>query len=266
MRKSSTIMAHDPPDPPHPPDPPQPQPLPPTDPLPPQPSPQISIVPDPFPPLLSPQTSLVSLSNPRALVVPSHPIPQLPLHQPISPNPPSFPPTIVDRRQLADRITRRVIRRGFLGSVFETQSPLLQGFHRSEIPPTHQILPSYASFINPVAISPQTPPPPPTPSWKNGKLTMRIPQQMIQSSKGSFSFTALGKFVGKRPSLEALEQWVHSTWRLSRPCFISLTEHGHFLFRFNTKEDSEALVNQSPLSMGKRKLLLHFWSPGDEEN
>ncbi|XXG82934.1 hypothetical protein AAC387_Pa10g0806 [Persea americana] len=87
MRKSSTIMAHDPPDPPHPPDPPQPQPL------------------------------------PGALVVPSHPIPQLPLHQPISPNPPSFPPTIVDRRQLADRITRRVIRRGFLGCLRDSKPP-----------------------------------------------------------------------------------------------------------------------------------------------
>ncbi|XXG67040.1 hypothetical protein AAC387_Pa06g0474 [Persea americana] len=89
---------------------------------------------------------------------------------------------------------------------------------------------------------------------------------MIQSSKGPFSFSALGKFVGKRSSLEALEQWFHSTWRLSRPCFISHTEHGHFLFKFNTKEDSEALVSQTRLSMGKWKLLLRFWSPGDEEN
>ncbi|XXG85934.1 hypothetical protein AAC387_Pa11g0929 [Persea americana] len=88
---------------------------------------------------------------------------------------------------------------------------------------------------------------------------------MVNYSKESFSFSAIGKFVGRRPSLEALEQWVHSSWTLSRPVFIFLTEKGHFLFRFSCKEDIDSLVSHNPLLMVKRKLLLQSWSPGQDE-
>eukprot|EP00268_Persea_americana_P003465 TRINITY_DN11050_c0_g1_i1.p1 TRINITY_DN11050_c0_g1~~TRINITY_DN11050_c0_g1_i1.p1 ORF type:complete len:286 (+),score=11.78 TRINITY_DN11050_c0_g1_i1:3142-3999(+) len=86
---------------------------------------------------------------------------------------------------------------------------------------------------------------------------------MVANSKESFSFSAIGKFVGPRPSLEGLEQWVQSSWRLSRPCLISFIERGFFLFRFNTKEDRDCLVRQSPLLLEKKKLLQH-WSLGQE--
>lgn len=101
--------------------------------------------------------------------------------------------------------------------------------------------------------------------WKEGKLTLTIPQQMVAYSRASFSFSANGKFVGRRPSLEILEQWVQSAWRLSKPCLISLTEKGNFIFRFNSSEDRDCLVSQSPLFMAKRKLLLIPWTPGQDE-
>ncbi|KAJ8644151.1 hypothetical protein MRB53_005899 [Persea americana] len=63
---------------------------------------------------------------------------------------------------------------------------------------------SYASFFSPVAISP--PPALPPPAWKDGKLTMKIPLQMIKTRKDSFFFLAIEKFVGRRSSLETLEQ------------------------------------------------------------
>lgn len=57
------------------------------------------------------------------------------------------------------------------------------------------------------------PPTLPPLAWKDGKLTLTIPQQMVTNSKESFTFSAIGRFVGRRPSLERLEQWVHSSWR-----------------------------------------------------
>ncbi|KAJ8628096.1 hypothetical protein MRB53_021403 [Persea americana] len=47
---------------------------------------------------------------------------------------------------------------------------------------------------------------------------------MVGNSKDSFTFSAIGKFVGRRPLLEQLEQLVQSSRRLSKPCLISLTE------------------------------------------
>ncbi|KAJ8629856.1 hypothetical protein MRB53_023179 [Persea americana] len=100
----------------------------------------------------------------------------------------------------------------------------------------------------------------------DGSFTIRIPLQMVNTSKQSFSFSAIGKFVGRRPSLEALEQWVTSSWSLTRPCLISLTEKGNFIFRFYSKEDRDDLVGHSPLIMDRRKLLSQPWSPGQDES
>eukprot|EP00268_Persea_americana_P038971 TRINITY_DN38603_c4_g1_i1.p1 TRINITY_DN38603_c4_g1~~TRINITY_DN38603_c4_g1_i1.p1 ORF type:complete len:234 (-),score=26.72 TRINITY_DN38603_c4_g1_i1:171-872(-) len=123
---------------------------------------------------------------------------------------------------------------------------------------------SYASFLSPTTIAQPLSIPPPV--WKDYKLTLCIPQQMVSTSKDSFSFTAIGKFVGRRPSLERLEQWVYSSWRIARPSFISLTERGHFLFRFSTKEERDSPINQRPLHMDRKKLLLLPWSPGQDED
>ncbi|KAJ8618518.1 hypothetical protein MRB53_014704 [Persea americana] len=83
--------------------------------------------------------------------------------------------------------------------------------HHQAQPPTHLQVEhpppppqkSYASFFSPSAIS--APPSIPPPTRIDGKLTLRIPQQMVANSKESFSFSAVGKFVGRRPSLEEVE-------------------------------------------------------------
>lgn len=47
--------------------------------------------------------------------------------------------------------------------------------------------------------------------------------------------------------------WSDGSWKLSRPCLISLTEKGNFLSRFNSKEDRDGLTCQSPLQMEKKE-------------
>ncbi|KAJ8615311.1 hypothetical protein MRB53_034683 [Persea americana] len=81
---------------------------------------------------------------------------------------------------------------------------------------------------------------PPT-IWKNGKPTLTIPQSMLSSSKESFSFAFIGKFAGKRPSLEWVEEKA-KFWALSRPCLVSLTIKGYFIFRFNSSEDKAHIL------------------------
>lgn len=68
-----------------------------------------------------------------------------------------------------------------------------------------------------------------------------------------------------RPSLERLEQWIHASWHLSRPYLTSLTDIGHFIFRFNSKEDKDSTVGQSPFLLDRKKLILLPWSPGQSE-
>ncbi|KAJ8627657.1 hypothetical protein MRB53_020964 [Persea americana] len=87
---------------------------------------------------------------------------------------------------------------------------------------------------------------------------------MLSSSKESFSFAVIGKFAGKRPSLEWVEEKA-KFWALSSPCMISLTIKGHFIFRFNSLEDKTYILGLSPLSLEKKKIFFLPWSPGQDE-
>lgn len=52
---------------------------------------------------------------------------------------------------------------------------------------------------------------------------------------------------------------------LSRPCMISLTIKGHFIFRFNSLEDKAYILGLFPLFMEKRKIFFLPWIPRQEE-
>lgn len=94
-----------------------------------------------------------------------------------------------------------------------------------------QLTNSFASlFSNEPLISPSFYPPT---SWKDGKPALSIPKPMLDSSKESFSFAVIGRFFGKRPPLEWVEQKTRS-WNLSMPCAVSLTIKGNFIFGFNS--------------------------------
>ncbi|KAJ8634737.1 hypothetical protein MRB53_009004 [Persea americana] len=61
----------------------------------------------------------------------------------------------------------------------------------------------------------------------------------------------LGGDGGRRPTLEALEQWVISSWRLSRPCLMSLTEKG---------QDESIWPSETPVWIRLRGIPYHYWS------
>ena len=85
---------------------------------------------------------------------------------------------------------------------------------------------------------------------------------MIEPSRNSFSHVAIGKFFGKRSTVEWLTLQANSNWNLSKPCLLSLTDEGHFLFRFSSKEDKDLVLSKSPYSLQNRKLHLLPWSFG----
>lgn len=85
---------------------------------------------------------------------------------------------------------------------------------------------------------------------------------MIEPSKISFFNVAIGRFLGKRPTIEWLTLQANSNWNLSKPCVLSLTDKGHFLFRFSSKEDRDLALSKSPYLLQNRKLHLLPWSPG----
>ncbi|KAJ8622355.1 hypothetical protein MRB53_030884 [Persea americana] len=72
---------------------------------------------------------------------------------------------------------------------------------------------------------------PPNPHPWDTSTTSEIICQLLRS-QGHISPSSLtspcleGRFVRRQPSVEGLEHWVHSSWRLLRPCLISLMEKG----------------------------------------
>ncbi|KAJ8616142.1 hypothetical protein MRB53_035514 [Persea americana] len=99
---------------------------------------------------------------------------------------------------------------------------------------------------------------------RRGKPALSIPLQMLANSKESFTYAAIGRFLGRRPLLE----WVEAPsrdWNLSRSCTVSLTAKGNFIFRLNSEADRDHILSLSPITMAKRKLQLLPWHPGQEE-
>ncbi|RWR87860.1 MADS-box protein SOC1-like protein isoform X2 [Cinnamomum micranthum f. kanehirae] len=104
----------------------------------------------------------------------------------------------------------------------------------------------------------------PLSSLVDGQLTMKIPSSMVEPSRNSFSNAAIGRILGKRPTVEWLTHHANFTWNLSKPCLISLTNKGHFLFRFSSKVDKDLAISGSPYSLLNRKLHLLPWSRGQD--
>ncbi|KAJ8616148.1 hypothetical protein MRB53_035520 [Persea americana] len=99
---------------------------------------------------------------------------------------------------------------------------------------------------------------------RRGKPALSVPLQMLANSKESFTYAAIGRFLGRRPLLE----WVEAPsrdWNLSRSCTVSLTAKGNFIFRLNSEADRDHILSLSPITMAKRKLQLLPWHPGQEE-
>eukprot|EP00268_Persea_americana_P001034 TRINITY_DN103089_c0_g1_i1.p1 TRINITY_DN103089_c0_g1~~TRINITY_DN103089_c0_g1_i1.p1 ORF type:complete len:201 (+),score=19.25 TRINITY_DN103089_c0_g1_i1:51-653(+) len=87
---------------------------------------------------------------------------------------------------------------------------------------------------------------------------------MLLSSKEPFSFALIGRFAGRRPSIEWMEDKA-KLWSLSRPYVVSLTNKGYFISRFNSLEDKVSILSLSPLSIDKKKVVFLPWSPGQDE-
>lgn len=81
----------------------------------------------------------------------------------------------------------------------------------------------------------------------------------------SFTFAAIGRFLGKRPLLEWVEERARG-WNLSSPCTVSLTKKGNFIFRFNSEMDRDHLLSLSPLTMDQKRIKLLPWHPGQDED
>lgn len=100
-----------------------------------------------------------------------------------------------------------------------------------------------------------------------GELTQPLdPLVPTRARSPSHSLPLVVLLVARRPSLERVENWVHASWRLSKPCLISLINKGHFIFRFNSQEDRDSIIDQSPFLFDKKKLLLLPWTPRQSED
>lgn len=91
---------------------------------------------------------------------------------------------------------------------------------------------SYASLLSQPSLAPPSLAPPPSlpsTSWIDRKPSVQIRNAMISSSKESFTFAAIGRFEGKIPSLEWVEQHTHQIWKLPIRSLISLTDTGYFV-------------------------------------
>lgn len=100
--------------------------------------------------------------------------------------------------------------------------------------------------------------------FSNGRIAIKTSQAMINNSTSSFAHVAMGRFFsGKRPLNGLSSQWsILGDYLL---CLVSLTSKGFFFFQFGCPEDQDKILSSSKTTIGKKRLHLVSWVPGQEE-
>lgn len=109
------------------------------------------------------------------------------------------------------------------------------------------------SFVNVVKSSIITPSPTIPISQDGERSAISVSKVVASTCSSSLSFALMGRFFGKRPSLEWVEDSIKSSWNLSMPCLVSLKDKVSFYFFLAIKQTFAKLylLTHRPLVKGQ---------------
>ncbi|KAK1325155.1 hypothetical protein QJS10_CPA01g00001 [Acorus calamus] len=99
----------------------------------------------------------------------------------------------------------------------------------------------------------------PVPTADNGRRTIRLHPEAHLASLEAQSLSLVGKFAGKRPSVEFIERNIARYWKTSSPVIVGLGLHGCLRFEFKNMEDLARIFQSAPWSFAGNVLRLKKW-------
>ncbi|KAK1305447.1 hypothetical protein QJS10_CPB11g02392 [Acorus calamus] len=99
----------------------------------------------------------------------------------------------------------------------------------------------------------------PVPYNENGRRVIRLNPDAHRASLHSQTLSLIGKFAGRRPSVEFIERNVARFWKPSAPVVVGLGLHGCLRFEFKNMEDLVRVLQAAPWSFAGNVLRLNRW-------
>lgn len=98
-------------------------------------------------------------------------------------------------------------------------------------------------------------------SPSSGKFSILIPNPVIDHNISLMASWLMGKFMGPRPNIEVVMDFVRKKWRVKGQVEVAALPKGFFSFSFSCKEDKLVVMCGGPWVIGKSSLAIKKWSP-----
>lgn len=99
---------------------------------------------------------------------------------------------------------------------------------------------------------------------ENLVLTVSSMPQVNSLYSKLYNNVVICRFNGFWPKYDVFHQWIHDAW--STNCEIYLCAKGFFIFRFNTTQEREHIINKGPWFWGNAGLIMTPWFPDFDAN
>ena len=99
------------------------------------------------------------------------------------------------------------------------------------------------------------------PSMEGGRVKVRPPMEVVQEGCEEWKSTLIGYFVGKRLPYPVVNSIAFKLWGRVGLNEVLSTERGVFLFKFDTVEQADSILDRAPWHMVNHPMVLKKWQP-----
>ncbi|WMV37186.1 hypothetical protein MTR67_030571 [Solanum verrucosum] len=104
------------------------------------------------------------------------------------------------------------------------------------------------------------------PSSKDGNIYVTIEQDDLKEQEIYWK-SALTRYVtGDTPYLKTMENFIMNAWKFVKKPQLLMHEEGYYIFRFETVEDCERVMQAGPYTFFNKPFVLQNWSIDFEFN
>ncbi|XP_019229452.1 PREDICTED: uncharacterized protein LOC109210484 [Nicotiana attenuata] len=104
------------------------------------------------------------------------------------------------------------------------------------------------------------------PVMKEATKIVRLNRAEVAEQTQKWKETVIGYVLGENPSFKEMLKFVYEVWNFINAPQVFLHDDGYFIFRFNSDDDKNSLIQQGPYTFHNRLLILKQWEPNFQMN
>ncbi|XP_019235531.1 PREDICTED: uncharacterized protein LOC109215869 [Nicotiana attenuata] len=98
-----------------------------------------------------------------------------------------------------------------------------------------------------------------TPSIRDDKVIVKIVEDDIKRQKEVWNSALIGYVLGDTPYVRSMENYVNTVWNFVDKPKILYHEEGYYIFKFQTVEDRDLVLQSGPYTYHNKPMILRNW-------